>query len=180
MNSKAWIQTYHGGVFHLLDPQPEEILIEDIAHALAMQCRFTGHTRWHYSVAQHSIYASQIVQKGFELEALLHDGSEAYIADLSRPLKHYTEMGTYYIVIEERIQSVLARKFGVPEQMSPEVKAADNALLYAEKAALMPPMEWDTRWGDGIVASITIEQWTPEEAEGRFLRRYAELREIIG
>lgn len=180
MNSKAWIQTYHGGVFHLLDPQPEEILIEDIAHALAMQCRFTGHTKWHYSVAQHSVLASQIVKPGFELEALLHDASEAYAADLNRPLKHYTEMGKHYMVIEDIIQSAIARKFGIPEHMSPEVKVADNAMLYAEKAALMPPMEWDTRCGDGIVANIAIEPWTPAEAEGRFLRRYAELREIIG
>lgn len=134
----------------------------------------------HNSVAQHSVLASQIVKPGFELEALLHDASEAYAADLNRPLKHYTEMGKHYMVIEDIIQSAIARKFGVPEHMSSEVKAADNAMLYAEKNALMPPMEWDTRWGDGIVANIAIEPWTPAEAEGRFLRRYAELREIIG
>lgn len=178
MNDKAWIQVASGGIFHLLDPQPEEIHIEDIAHALALQCRFTGHTRWHYSVAQHSVLASKITPPKFALEALLHDASEAYICDMSRPLKHYSELGAVYMVLEERIQSAIARKFGVPENMSPEVKIADNAMLYAEKAVLMPPIAWDTRWGNGDVAAVEIERWTPEQAEQRFLARFEELTEV--
>src|SRR5271170_7300011 len=93
---RAWIQTYTGGVFHILDPQQNEIYIKDIAHALAMQCRFTGHVRKFYSIAEHCVLGSHIVPKKLALQFLLHDASEAYIADINRPLKHYTGVGAAY------------------------------------------------------------------------------------
>jgi uncharacterized protein len=172
---RAWIQTYTNKKFHILDPQPEDICIEDIAHALAMQCRFTGHTRHHYSVAQHAYYASLIVAPGFEFEALNHDDSEAYLCDMNRPMKHYTTAGAEYMKVESVIEHAIARKLGLPLTMSPEVKVADNAMLYAEKAQLMPAMEWDTRWSDKGAADIKIHKWTEEEAEERFLGRYYHL-----
>jgi uncharacterized protein len=173
--NKAWIQTFTNRKFHILAPQPEEICIEDIAHALALQCRFTGHVKWHYSVAQHSVYASQIVVPGFEFEALMHDASEAYICDMSRPLKHYTPAGAAYLEVEAKIEAAIAARFGLQTPMSAEVKNADNLVLYAEKAQLMPPMVWDTRWAaTEDQAAIKIERWTPEEAEQIFLNRFYE------
>src|SRR5689334_10911717 len=77
--------TFSGEPFWPLDPQPEDIRIVDIAHALSLQCRFNGHTKFHYSVAQHSLIMSFNVPLQFALEALLHDAAEAYIGDLIRP-----------------------------------------------------------------------------------------------
>jgi len=173
---RAWIQTYTNKRFHILDPRPEEICIEDIAHALSLQCRFTGHVKWHYSVAQHCVYASRIVGTDFAFEALMHDSSEAYICDMTRPVKHYTPAGAAYLVLEAKIEAAVAEKFNLPAIMSPQVKDADNQMLYAEKAQLMPPMDWSTRWSaDQKAANLQIMQWTNEYAEGCFLRRFSEL-----
>lgn len=173
LDGGATIQTFTGGQFHLLEPRAEEIYIEDIAHALSMQCRFTGHTRFHYSVAQHSYLASLMVPAQFQLEALLHDAAEAYICDMSRPLKHFSEMGKYYLEIEERINKVIREKFCLPSKMSPQVKEADNALLYVEKDALLPKMEWTHDWGKSAEhTNITIIKWPPRTAESIFLHQF--------
>lgn len=172
------IQTYSGLQVHLLDPRPDEISLRDIAHATALQCRFTGHTRYHYSVAQHSIYVSRVVPAHLALEGLLHDAQEAYLCDMARPLKHFTKMGEEYLKIEEKFEAVIREKFGLPQHMSPEVKTADNSLLYLEKEELLPPSEWSHDWGTqdpDSVLGIRIYPWTPDIAEGRFLDRFAEI-----
>lgn len=171
----ATIETYTGLQFHILEPHPEEVNITDIAHALSMLCRFTGHTRFYYSVAQHSYLASFLVPPQFQLEALLHDASEAYIGDMSRPLKHFSECGRLYLEIEAKIEAVIKKKFGLPPTMSPEVKEADNSLLYAEKKALMEPCDWTHTWGKYEEIDTTIQPWEPQYAEAQFLRRYRQL-----
>ncbi len=175
--SQASIETYTGLMFDILCPQPGMIVIEDIAHALSQNCRFTGHTKYLYSVGQHSLLASYLVPEEFQLEALMHDSSEAYIADLSRPLKHFTPVGPVYMPIEENIMKAIGNKFnfmGWP--MSPEVKRADNLMLYAEKATLMRPIEWPTKWGDSQdAANIVIIEMTSREVEQAFLNRFDEL-----
>lgn len=171
----ATIQTYTGGQIHLTEPRADEIHIADIAHSLSMQCRFTGHTAWHYSVAQHCILVSDIVAPQFQLEALLHDATEAYLCDLSRPLKHFTELGEHYLKIEARLDRVIRHAFVLPLTMSPEVKKADNTLLYVEKSALLPTMEWTHDWGERDRFDIAIERWTPAEAEVNYLARFERL-----
>ena len=79
-----------GSVFFPLDPRPEEIGIENIAHALAMSCRYGGHSLDYYSVAQHSVLVSRLVSRSDALCALLHDATEAFIGDLIRPMKPKT------------------------------------------------------------------------------------------
>lgn len=177
-STKAWIQTHSNIKFHLLDPRPEEICIEDIAHALSMQCRYTGHTKFHYSVAQHAYYCSLIVAPEFKFEALMHDASEAYICDMSRPLKHYTLCGEEYLKVEKKIEQAISKKFGLPETMSPVVKWADNAMLYAEKRQLMPPIEWDTRWGSEDEATIKISEWPPALAKSIFYDEFEHLSRV--
>lgn len=172
IDSGATIETYTGLQFHILEPRPEEVCITDIAHALSMQCRFTGHTRFYYSVAQHSYLVSFLVPQQFQLEALLHDASEAYIGDMSRPLKHFSECGRLYLEIEAKIEAVIKKKFGLPPTMSPEVKEADNSLLYAEKAALMKPCDWTDTWGKYKEIDAEIKPWEPRYAETHFLHRY--------
>lgn len=177
---KAWIITYTGRKFYHLYPTPDMISIEDIAHALSMLCRWTGHTRYHYSVAQHSWYCSNLVAPEFALSALLHDASEAYLGDMNRPLKHFTPAGPAYLEIEERVEDVIYKKFGVPFPLPEAVKEADTQMLYAEKAQLMTVTEATKyesgKWGsDDTEANVRIQRWTPRRAEKMFLKRFAEL-----
>ena len=181
--SKAWIQTYSGGVFHILDPRQEEINIKDIGHSLAMQCRFTGHVRHFYSIAEHSVLGSFLVPKEHALRFLMHDASEAYIADINRPLKHFTGVGKAYLPVEANIQDAIHEKFHLQrfdhDCTAPEpkcIKEADNAMLYAEKEQLLPPMDWGNKWGpDEVPALVKIRCWAPEVAEVEFLHRFYEL-----
>lgn len=88
----SWILTNSAIAFDLLNPQADRVTPTDLAHALSNVCRFNGHCAWHYSVAQHSILVADIIalEGGTtedQLAGLLHDGTEAYISDLTRPLK---------------------------------------------------------------------------------------------
>lgn len=178
--SKAWIQTASGGKFHILDPQQSEIHITDIAHALSMMCRFTGHVRRFYSVAEHSVHASRIVPANDALWALLHDASEAYIADLNRPLKHFTAVGPTYMTVEAKIMLAICQKFRLSATQPESVHVADTAMLYAEKDQLMPPVEWETKWGsDQKSAKVETRCWAPDVAKAMFLSRYYELTDQI-
>lgn len=177
---RAWIITYTGLKFYHLNPQPEMVTVEDIAHSLSQLCRWTGHTRFHYSVAQHSVYASQISAPEFAFDALLHDASEAYLGDMNRPLKHFTAAGPAYREIEEKVEDVIFKKFGVRFPLAEEVKDVDTKMLYAEKAQLMnvtSATKYEARkWGrDETAANIRIERWTPKRAERAFLARFKQL-----
>ena len=179
----AWIETYSGKKFHLLDPQPEEIDIYDIAHALSNQCRYTGHTRVFYSVAEHSYYVSRLVPSRYALEGLLHDASEAYLSDLSRPVKYLTPIGKPYLEVEERIMSTIAAKFGFDLPLPREVKDADNAMLLAEKRELMTALSWDDDAASEearanaikTVADFGVYGADPGYAERNFLARFREV-----
>jgi uncharacterized protein len=177
---KAWIITYTGLKFYHLAPTADMIDIKDIAHALSMTCRWTGHTPFHYSVAQHSVYASQIVKPEIALPTLMHDASEAYLGDMNRPLKHFTAAGPAYLEIEEKVETAIFNKFGIPYPLPEGTKDADTKMLYAEKAQLMRVTEatkYESRkWGhDETPADIKIERWTPRRAEKLFLQRFREL-----
>jgi hypothetical protein len=174
--NRAWIQTVSGGQFHILDPRQDEILIADIGHALGQMCRFTGHVRRFYSVAEHCVHASHIVPPVDALWALLHDASEAYIADLNRPLKHFTAVGPTYLETEKKIMDAICIKFRISSEQPASVTKADTAMLYAEKEQLMPPMTWEMKWGnDSEPADIKVRCWSPEIAKVEYLHRFYEL-----
>jgi 5'-deoxynucleotidase YfbR-like HD superfamily hydrolase len=175
--SKAFIATYTGKKFFLLEPRIEDIDIIDIAHALAMQCRWTGHCKFHYSIAQHAYYCSFLGPDNEAFHRLNHDDSEAYISDMNRPLKHYTAAGEAYMKVEEPLQHLIYDAFGLPRVEPPSVKAADNAMLYAEKAQIMGYKFQECQiWTPGeLAAPITVEQWSPEHAEEMFLSRFNEI-----
>ena len=131
----AKVDTYPSrNVLDIMYPNPECIHIEDIAHALSMIPRWTGHTRFPYTVGQHSIWCYRNVYgKELGLQALLHDATEAYMQDLASPIK---KQCLNYQLIEGRLWSEIAKKFGVPEILDPRVKEVDAAALIRERMVL--------------------------------------------
>lgn len=166
------IATYTGIAIEPLNPDWALISIEDIAHALSNSCRFTGHVRDFYSVAQHSVLASLAVSPENALTALLHDASEAYLSDIARPIKLQPGFGEVYKEAEQRLEQAIAERFGLEWPWPAEVKWADNMLLRTEQRDLMP----DTFRHEGEDYLPTpITPWLPREAEVRFLARFNEL-----
>ena len=167
-----WQQTFTGIRFWPLDPRPEEICIEDIAHALSNQCRFSGHVRKFYSVAEHSVRVSLRVAHPHKLWGLLHDASETYMTDLARPIKHYSRLGDAYREIEEPLMRCVCARFGLSPAEPPEVKIADNELLMTEKRDLMRP--GPAKWREENFQPLRgiISPWYPEVAEKAFLAMY--------
>jgi 5'-deoxynucleotidase YfbR-like HD superfamily hydrolase len=126
----TWITTYSGKQFYPLAPRAADICIEDIAHHLALQCRWSGATRKPLSIAQHSFHVAQLVSPGCRLWALLHDASEAYLLDVARPLKHSMAYAGYRTA-EAQLQTVIFQTFGLSGEPPSEVKEADDLLLVA-------------------------------------------------
>lgn len=173
------IQVISGQYIDPLNPDTERINIEDIAHALSNVCRFTGHVREFYSVAQHSVLVSYVVPKEFALAGLMHDASEAYLADIASPVKPH--LSSYYD-IEEALMSVIAEKFGFDWPMHPEVRKADLILLATEKRDLLPAHEEDEKFWmfNGFPPLATpIYPYEPKAAKVYFLNRFKELTEGI-
>jgi 5'-deoxynucleotidase YfbR-like HD superfamily hydrolase len=173
LTDDAWIQTYSGRKFYPLDPHIDSIVIQDIAHALSNICRFTGHCKEFYSVAQHSVLVSYICNEENALWGLLHDQSEAYAQDLPKPLKCSPEFATYR-EIEKRIQKAGCQRFGLSEQEPTDVKKADILLLATEARDLMSPLHPD--WKSPVEPlPFRIEPWEPARAKTEFLKRFYQL-----
>ena len=169
----SWILTRSGRHLDFQNPDPAEIAIKDIAVSLSRECRFSGQTRLFYSVAQHSVLASWIVPEAYALEALLHDATEAYLRDLPRPLKHLLPA---YVRIERRLDRVIRRKFGLPEETSGPVHRADLILLATEKRDLMPEDSCDWPLLEGVEPlPDRIDPCSSVRARTMFLRRFEEL-----
>lgn len=178
--NKAWITTYTGKRYHHLAPQQDSICIEDIAHALSQLCRWTGHTRHFYSVAQHSVYVSQLVPLEDARKGLLHDAPEAYLGDMNRPLKHYTDAGKAYSEVEKLAEDAIFTKFGLTLGIPESVKRVDTQMLYTEKDQLIHSsahtMYEHNKWGfNEQRAEILISPWSPTQAEVFFLHRFKQL-----
>ena len=169
-----WIQTHSGIAFPLLEPRPEHVRIEDIAHALARQCRYGGHCKTFYSVAQHSVILAQWLldthrNRQFALEGLLHDAAEAYVIDVPRPLKMLLPRHTE---IEANIQAAIRDRLGLYGDVPEEVHDADRRILTDERDQLMAPCSVD--WGAmkpalGVTLTPT---WMPAQSEREFLALY--------
>jgi hypothetical protein len=176
-----YFRTYTGKWVHIRDPHPDEIDVQDIAHALSQTCRFFGHTDGFYSVAQHSVLVSQQVPASDALWGLLHDGAEAYLGDLARPLKRAPEM-QWYRSLEERFLLCFAQKFGLPPDLPYSVLRAD-AMLLATEFRDVTTVDHDYDWivGECGVAPLDsgflIHPWPSAVAEDRFLKRFWELTE---
>ena len=170
---EPWLQTYSGRRFNPTKPNPEAIVLQDIAHALSMLCRFNGHCHHFYSVAQHSVLVSHICNGEDALWGLLHDASEAYLTDLPRPLKRSGKMDSY-IEFEHQMQKAVCKRFGLPEKEPYNVKRADTILLATEARDLMSPRHPDWIQPTNPLP-FKIEPWDPKQAEWEFLERFKQV-----
>jgi len=168
-----WMQTYTGRQFWPLDPRADEVHIEDIAHALSMQCRYAGHCKRFYSVAEHSVHLARHVSPANALWALLHDASEAYLVDVPRPVKPYL---AGYKDAEAKVMAAVCERFGLPHKMPAEVHWADTAIIGDERANMAPCVaEW---YATGPGLGVELQYWSPEEAEREFLAEFERLQNM--
>jgi hypothetical protein len=161
-----------GAWFDFCAPAESEFTIDDIAHGLSNICRYSGQCSSFYSVAEHSILVSDIAT-GFEFEALLHDAAEAFLGDITRPLK---QMLPDYKRIEAEVERAILDRFGVTGPLPPQVKQADLRVLAAEQKQIMP--EGTDGWVRGQrvePAPIVVRHLSPAEAKTCFLARFEEL-----
>jgi 5'-deoxynucleotidase YfbR-like HD superfamily hydrolase len=167
------IFTSTGTRFWPLQARAEEVNIVDIAHALSMQCRFTGHTSQFYSVAQHCVHVSELVPPEDALWGLLHDATEAYLIDLARPVKYQMPE---YRAIEKRLEETIAKTFKLTLPIPKSVKDADNVMLNTERRDLMNNAQFFQVHLEGAsMREKPIRPWSPYVAKEWFLERYREL-----
>ena len=142
MKVPPWLGTVSGKKINLLDPDPGQICIEDIAHALSRICRFGGHLNQMWSIASHSMLVADMVAEPHKLQALLHDAAEAYICDIPTPLKQL--LGEPYAEIETRLTNAIGEALGVDLTNLPDVvRKADRIALMSEREAFQPrSAEW--------------------------------------
>lgn len=174
-----FIETFTGEAFTPLSPAMSSIWIEDIAHALSNQCRFSGHVREFYSVAEHCVRVSRLLEawgedEDVQLWGLLHDASEAYLVDIPKPLKE-SEFGESYRRSENLLMRAICMRFGLATTEPLAVKTADMAMLNTEARDLMPykPAHWKELKVPALDERIV--PWAPKEAEKRFLDRFRKL-----
>jgi len=174
-----YLQTVSGRWVNPFDPDQSQLDAGDIARALANVCRFGGHARSFYSVAQNSVIVSELVeQRGGDAEdvfaALMHDATEAYLGDMPHPLKHRSPLGAAFREAEAHLEQALRERFRIKADV-PEIKRADRALLATERRAFSAE---DWHWpelDDVEPLDLELTAWPPDEAMRRFAQRYAEL-----
>lgn len=174
----AGITLLSGKMFDYLNPGATKLDIEDIA-TLSNICRFAGHLPIFYSVAQHLVNTSYIVDPAFAYEALLHDRAEAFTNDIPTPLKIAMPA---FKELERNIEAATAPMFGVPVEMSPEVHVADRQMLGLEMRYIKGDygahevLEFVDFEGLQHMPGVDLNSQPPRLAKANFLRRYEELR----
>lgn len=180
-----WMHSLKGNRIYPTDLHPEDIDIEEIAHALSMLCRFGGHCREFYSVAQHSAIVSTLCPENLRLVGLLHDAAEAYCGDIVRPLKMSLPG---YQEIEDRAWRAIASRFHLPAILPMEVVVEDARVLLTEKRDLLAPSEHEwlfpqCAFPDIVPDDSIIKPLPPGESRELFMdlfQEYAALRGAAG
>jgi 5'-nucleotidase len=161
------------------DPDPAQLDEGDIARALGNLCRFGGHSRAFYSVAQHCVIVSRVVEeRGGDVEdafaALMHDAGEAYLGDMPHPLKHRSALGAAFREAEARLEETIRERFGIKAKV-PEIKAVDRALLATERRVFSAEAWHWPELEDIEPLELELTPWPPDRATDEFAKRYAEL-----
>lgn len=168
--NSPFMRTWSGKEIYFNNLVPDNIVIEDIAHALSLQCRFNGHCDEHYSVAEHSVkVATKLLETGdltLAMTGLLHDAAEAYTGDVISPLK---KLLPGFKEIEARVEECIAGVFAIPYPFPQEVHVADKSTLDDEFSSIGPFCEEEA----------SVESLSPKQAEGAFLNMYYKLKEEI-
>lgn len=182
------IYTCKGRKFFLYRPTFD---IEEIAHAISMQCRYTGHVSSFYSVAEHSVLVARLMEEieyckaggGTPLEGLLHDAHEGYISDIASPWK---TMIPEYSKTEKMIEGAMREHFKLPTHISDGVKRADWLALFIEAKQLLmpgvvegfrPPDPYTKELGLSLAASgrWDVRGWGPMAGSAIFLDKFRHL-----
>lgn len=179
------IETYSGHFINVKDPDPAAIALDDIAHALSNTCRYGGHCRTYYSVAEHAVLVSQrLEQRGasitLQLAGLHHDDPEAYLTDIPRPIKPL--LNPTYDELTEGLAEAIVAGLGLPFHHDwfeiANVKTADTWALFVEAKALLPSKgrAWRARPIQRVVTpSYFLGGVTPAKARRLYLQRHEEL-----
>lgn len=177
--ASLFIETVSGRNFHIDRP---EFHVEEIAHALSMQCRYTGHTREFYSVAEHAMLVARIMQHlnlGLPFEGLMHDAAEAYLSDIAAPWK---ALLPDYKILEQKIEVPLRRHYGLTDKITDGCKYADWIALFIEAHNLIPSRGRDFTAPPGIKEhaealsnKFPLECYPPKEARQAFLAMFYNL-----
>lgn len=177
-----YIVTYTGRKFHPLDPTSNAICLLDIAHALALTNRYGGHTKYPYSVAQHSILISRaLLDYGYEaaIWGLFHDATEAYLGDIVSPLKRSRNMDGY-CEVEKELQRLIGDVFLLPQKIPSIVKVADKYIYFKEVKQLfssrqLKNIQPEYSSGTTLFENLKIEPWDWQYAKDQFMVCYEEV-----
>jgi 5'-deoxynucleotidase YfbR-like HD superfamily hydrolase len=171
LRKKLYMTTRSGKFFYPFK-KFTDININDIAHALSLQCRFNGHCAWHYSIAQHCIYAARVARingwsNAVEKWCLMHDAAEAYYGDIVSPVKYLIPK---LMRAEKRLLKTIAQTFNLPWPIPKEIFQIDKQLLASELLALFPHSDEKMQDVKNVTAApIMIFSWTPSQAHSLFL-----------
>ena len=173
-NVENYIEVYGGDKFCFDDISKNEVDIKVIAHALSLQCRYAGHCKVFYSVAEHSVLMADALyestgEASVAFEALMHDATEAYVTDIPRPMKAVLPD---FKRMEDEVYKLIADKFDLPPQISELVKKADSQIVKDERAQIM--IESDNIWAvdDLDYLNVFIDGLSPTSAEREFLSAF--------
>ena len=192
---RAWQRMLSGRRLDLLNPSPLDIEIEDIAHGLARVARWNGQTKGDhaFSVAQHCVLVEAVASaqtpgltRQWRLASLLHDAAEYVIGDMISPFK--TAVGIDYKAFEDRLQSAIHVRFGLPPMLPDRttglIKTADRAAAYLEATQLAGFEIAEARKFFGLPKGLTgrgsaftfLKALAPKDASAHYLRRFNELK----
>lgn len=179
------IETYSGRFVDPLNLRTSDIAIEDIAHALAMKTRFTGHGKRFISIAEHSVNVSCLAGGLYGKVALLHDASEAYLPDVPSPLKQNPRFA-WFKEMENKAQDTIYERFEVDPSWAKQIKWADTIIMAAEAEANLDGYQFAEHWAwvrefaAGFpeimkIARNLVRNMLPDSAEALFLTRWQEV-----
>jgi len=184
-DGSPYIELVTGGRFYFNKPEWD---IGAIAHALSLQCRFTGQCRKFYSVGEHSVLVSRIMEHlnlGDPMEGLLHDAVESVLSDIARPAKQLLKD---YKTLEKALDASMRKAFALPEVPTDGCIQADAIALLLEAAELMPSkgLDWSDVQAPGMTNSqlrhaaknltFQVQGWTPDNTKERFMQHMSEIR----